>query len=92
MTKINLQLDWLEYLNSIFSKSSTKVTKDTTIMIMNLSEFYGVLNLIKQTSTILLKNFVMTRIFTYTSPDSNNALRTAYSEYEDDMGYIKYSR
>lgn len=42
---------------------------------------YGVLNLVRQTDPLLIKNFVIVRILTYTAPDSDSFMRQVFEEY-----------
>lgn len=42
---------------------------------------YGVLNLVRQTDPLILKNFVIVRVLTYTAPDSDSYMRQAFEEY-----------
>lgn len=42
---------------------------------------YGVLNLVRRTDPVVIKNFVIVRILTYTAPDSDSFMRNAFAQY-----------
>lgn len=42
---------------------------------------YGVLNLVRLTDPLVLKNFVIVRILTYTAPDSDSFMRKTFEDY-----------
>lgn len=42
---------------------------------------YGVLNLVRQTDPMVVKNFVIVRLLTYAAPDSDSYMRKAYEDY-----------
>ncbi|KAK4878383.1 hypothetical protein RN001_010889 [Aquatica leii] len=86
------KIDFSEYLNRVFSKSGVKLNANTYVLVSSMSWFYGILDLMVNTSDDMLRNFVFARLFTYTAPDSNNEIRDAYNHFRVNMNDMVYTR
>lgn len=53
---------------------------------------YGVLNLVKQADSNVVKNFALLRVFLFQAPDSGSVIRTAFENYYNAKGYALYER
>ncbi|GJQ78041.1 hypothetical protein Trydic_g2387 [Trypoxylus dichotomus] len=85
-------LDWVEYFNHLFKASGTTITSDVKFYHDGPRLLYGVLNLFKQAEPRLLKNFIMTRLFTFMAPDSDRVMREVFDTYYTNQGYSVFER
>lgn len=89
-----MQINWLKYFRSIFSKSGAVINETTELLVYNnmSSTLYGILNLIQQTDPAIVKNFALMRIFLYMAPDSDASTRQAFEEYYRAINNALYPR
>lgn len=87
-----MQLNWLHYLNKVFSLSGVDVTENMTVTLPSTPLLYGVLDLFRKTDPRILKNLIATRLFTYMAPDGDYEMREAFDTYYSEQNYAVYPR
>lgn len=72
----------MEYFSRVFRLAGVEISSSTKILQSGMtSKLYGILNLVKQTDSAVLKDFAIAKLLLNTAQDSNSYMREALEEY-----------
>ncbi|XP_045466322.1 neprilysin-11-like [Harmonia axyridis] len=84
-------IDWVEYLDAVFSAAGVKITNNTNIYV-NSTYVYNVLNVVRNTRPEIVKNFILMRILLFSAMDSTWSIRKAMEDYYTAKNLTLYPR